>query len=35
MAEVLRFIGEEVLPVFNTTIGYLKRIKEECREIGC
>jgi methyl-accepting chemotaxis protein len=33
--EVLRFIGEEVLPVFNTTIGYLKRIKEECREIGC
>jgi methyl-accepting chemotaxis protein len=35
MAEVLRFIGEEVLPVFNTTIGYLKRIKEECKEIGC
>jgi methyl-accepting chemotaxis protein len=32
---VLRFIYEEVLPVFNTTIGYLKRIKEECRELGC
>jgi uncharacterized phage infection (PIP) family protein YhgE len=33
--EVLRFIGEEVFPVFNTTIGYLKRIKGECRELGC
>jgi methyl-accepting chemotaxis protein len=33
--EVLRFIDEEVLPVFNTTIGYLKRIKEECKELGC
>jgi hypothetical protein len=32
---VLRFIGEEVLPVFNTIMGYLKRIKEECRELGC
>jgi methyl-accepting chemotaxis protein len=33
--EVLRFIGEEVLPVFNTTIEDLKRIKEECNKLGC
>jgi methyl-accepting chemotaxis protein len=33
--EVLRFIDEEVIPVFNTTIRYLKRMKEECRELGC
>ena len=33
--EILRFIDEEVLPVFNTIIGYLKRIKEECKELGC
>jgi chromosome segregation ATPase len=32
--EVLRFIDEEVLPVFNTIIGYLKRIKEECNDLG-
>jgi hypothetical protein len=33
--EVLRFIGEEVLPVFNTVMSYLKRMKEECRVLGC
>jgi len=33
--DILRFIDEEVLPVFNTTIRYLKRIKEECKELGC
>ncbi|MFZ8832061.1 MAG: hypothetical protein ACO2OY_07910 [Thermodesulfobacteriaceae bacterium] len=26
-AEVLRFIDKEVFPVFNTVMGYLKRIK--------
>jgi len=31
MEKVLRFIDEEVLPVFNTTIEYLKRIKEESK----
>jgi len=31
MEKVLRFIDEEVLPVFNTTIEYLKRIKKESK----
>jgi methyl-accepting chemotaxis protein len=35
MEAVLRFIDEEVLPVFNTVMSYLKRIKEECKELGC
>jgi len=33
--EVLRFVEEEVLPVFNATIRGLKRMKEECKGLGC
>jgi methyl-accepting chemotaxis protein len=32
--EVLKFVNKEVLPVFNTTIELLKKIKEECKEVN-